>query len=158
MLGNIDAISTSFKKLKENGLSEIVTEDRKEAFHKVTTHYLNFIELVRDIQNIPLKYAFGFPKVGYLNVQKFALCLCIIIEAMKGDEIVTEADSEFHQQCIDLFDQGNFGPLLRFYAMLAQNSNNLCCRFEAVGPTSNNMNKAKLSSKIGFIHTETREY
>lgn len=156
MLGNIDAISTSFKKLKENGLSEFVTEDRKEAFHKVMNHYLKFIELVRNIQNIPVKYALGFPKVGYLNVQKFALCLCIIIEAMKEDEKVTEADSEFHQQCIHLFNQGNFGPLLSFYAMLAQNSNNLCCRFEAVGPTSNNMNKAKLSSKIGFIHTETR--
>jgi hypothetical protein len=154
MSRQLNAISTSFQKLKENGLSAQVTVDAGERFSETISHYLDFVDEVRNIQNIPIKYNFGYPKVGYLSVQKFAIVWAIIIEAL-NDQVVPAEDEEFHEQCVYLFDQANFGPLLNFYTLLAGDNDNFYWRFEGAGASSNNMNKAKLSAKIKFIH-ETR--
>lgn len=147
----LNAISTSFQKLKENGLCMRVTAGAHLRFVQHISHYLDFVGEVRNIQNIPIKYDFGYPKVGYLSVQKFAIVWAIIIVAL-NDQVVPEAEEEFRDQCVDLFDQGNFGPLLNFYVLLAEDDDNFYWRFEGAGASSNNMNKARLSAKIKFIH------
>ena len=163
MCRKLDAISTSFQKLKDNGLSDPVTPDARERFSQTISHYLDFVDEVRNIQNIPKKYDFGYSNVGYLSVQKFAIPWAIIIEAL-NDQVVPTGDEEFHEQCVYLFDQCNFGPLLRFYELLAEDNDHaligtdnfraLYWKFEGAGASSNNMNKAKLSAKIKFIrHT-----
>ena len=53
------------KKLKENGLGAQITADMENHFSIVLSHYLNFVNKVRQIPNVPKKYKLKMPGGWY---------------------------------------------------------------------------------------------
>lgn len=129
--GNLNAISTSFARLVDNGLGSIPVADSVRSFSQRLDDFMNFAE--------DEPHAFGRPKNGFPHLGLISAVWSIIIKATCSDSPTS---------CTTLYDNGNFGPLKIFYSNLRQHTE---LQLEYDTFRRKNRNKQNLMKEIQFI-------
>jgi len=152
---DLNAITGSFNKLKRYGLSHALSGAGLERVRTCLKWWMNWVRMQREIE-MPEKYKINHPKLGIPNIQKIASSWSIILQAMEPE---LEEENEFHTQCVHLFDEGNFKPLLVFYNKLAtdtganhQSGIALRWRFDSRCGESRGSMKQLITNKVKFIY------
>ena len=138
--GNLDAISTSFGVVYNNGLTDSPTYEGINLLKGRLHHLLRFIE------GETTRY-FGRPTNGYPVFSKLAAVWAILIEASKEEE-EEEEDKVIQEKANMLCGGGEFEPLYRFYNNIHVNDE---LKDEADKHRRKNMNKRSLHAQIEFM-------
>ena len=138
--GNLDAISTSFGRLYNHGLTDIPTYEGIDLLKGRLRHLLRFIE------GETTRY-FGRPTNGYPVFSKLAVVWALLIEASKPEE-EEEEDRCIQEKAIMLCAGGTFEPLYTFYNNIHGNE---VLKDEADKHRRKNMNKRSLHAQIEFM-------
>ena len=104
---------------------------------------------------MPDKYKINQPHFGIPQIMKasvsLAVCLVSLGSNSDGEEQSSEKITLFRAQCSNLFDDGNFKPLNRFYSKLSADDHKLHVRFDLAQQASRGSTKQFIANSVAFI-------
>ena len=155
-LNDYGAITGSFNRLKKSGAfnDSVLSEDGVSLFRDCLDHWLDWVEIQRNIV-MPDKYKINHPQFGIPQIMKasvsLAICLVSLGSNSDGEEQSSEKITLFRAQCSNLFDDGNFKPLNRFYSKLSADDHKLHVRFDLAQQASRGSTKQFIANSVAFI-------
>jgi len=153
-LNDFGAITGSFNKLKKSGAfnDSVLSEDGVSLFHNCLNHWLDWVEIQRNIV-MPDKYKMNHPQFGIPQIMKASVgwAICLVSLGSDGEEQSSEKSTLFRTQCSNLFDDGNFKPLNRFYSKLSADDRRLSALFELAQQASRGSTKQFITNSVAFI-------